>query len=203
MSKKSNRLIFLLPVTLLFLAALFAAAWIGKEYILPQKEGQEQKLLSRNKIEFGGNLGKPGFSVSPPVGWAKGEELGVDLAIGSVIGEKTEKGDFTPNIVFVIDKHDFGQKNIGDYEKNWDKIIKEIFPDVEILDSYRKRAEDVDMVIQERVLVREDGLRVRQLQYVFFINEEFGLWATGSAPEQNWNKYEEAIRASIESVKQR
>lgn len=160
---------------------------------------QQSKLAKR--IEFGGTADKPKFSIAAPVGWAKGEEPSVDLAIGSVTPEKLpEGGSFTVNIIATIGPHPYAVLGISDYRSSWKDYMLGQYPSMEFVADDEGNVGGLEAYVFEMKQTRGDGLVVHQIQYIFYIDSKYGLGVTGSAPEGVWDKYKEVIKASIESL---
>lgn len=160
---------------------------------------QQSKLAKR--IEFGGTADKPKFSIAAPVGWARGEEPSVDLAMGSVTPEKLpEGGTFTVNIVATIGPHPYSVGGISDYRSSWKDYMLGQYPSMEFVAGDQADVGNMEAYVFEMKQTRGDGLVVHQLQYLFYINSKYGLGVTGSAPDSVWDKYKEAIKASLESL---
>lgn len=165
----------------------------------PGAPAQQAKLAGR--LEFGGTADKPKFSIAAPIGWAKGDEPSVDLAMGSVTPEKLpEGGTFTVNIVATIGPHPYSVRGISDYRSSWKDYMLGQYPSMEFVADDSASVGGLEAYVFEMKQTRSDGLVVHQIQYIFYINSKYGLGVTGSAPEGVWDKYKEAIRTSIESL---
>lgn len=161
---------------------------------------QETKLASRG-INFGGTGGKPEFSIKPPVGWARGEKEGVDLAIGSITPDKLPDGrDFTTNIIATVSPHPITASSIENYNASWKKYLLNLYPSMEFIKDSTATVGGVEAYVVEGKQTRADGLVVHQLQYVFYINDKYAMGITASSPDAFWNNYKDAMKISIESL---
>ena len=169
----------------------------------PSSNQKSPTTLAPRGIRFGGADGQPELEIFPPIGWIRGESSAEsDLTIGSSLNDTLGNGvEFTPNIQAKISGHGFGEKSIEDYEKNWNEVVIKYLPSIEISKSYRATVNGLSAFVQERILPRPDGEKIRQLHYKFFLNQKYSLALTGSVPEASWEKSGGQIKASIESVK--
>ncbi len=165
-------------------------------------ETKQVSELAERELTFGGSSGRPTFSVKAPVGWSTAEDSRVDFLIGSLIGEKLPDGsNFTPNINFIISKHEIAATSIADYTSSWKEVMAKSYPSMRFLSDDIKKVGELDAYIMNIVQTRPDGVDVHQIQYMFWVDSDGVLAVVGSAPDLSWDKYEKVIKASIESVK--
>lgn len=166
---------------------------------------EEPKLASR-ALEFGGTDNKPDFSILSPAGWMKvadeaAKAQQADLLIATITGTDVGAGKtYNTNIMASIGPHQMGEISIQDYVDNWDSVVSQFFPSIEYLNRYQAAVNGMDVYVQNRVIPRDDGVRIRQVQYIFFVDETYVMLVTGSALEDQWSKYEAVIKASIETI---
>lgn len=192
-------------VVLLLTGALkfeFTAGTTGGEKESGSKTPAQQTKLADRAVNFGGTGGKPEFSIKLPQGWAKGElEQRVDLAVGSITPEKLANGSsFTVNIVASISPHPIPASDIAGYQASWRDYMLNQYPSMEFVKDGTANVNGLESYIFEIKQTRGDGVVAHQLQYVFYIDSKYVLGVTGSAPEDTWAKYKDAIKASLESV---
>src|SRR3989344_5359115 len=162
---------------------------------------QEVKLATRPTTfkDAGGNLE---FSINLPVGWATAEDNRVDFVAASVTGEKFDNGQtFYANVNAVSGKHPSGVKTFSDYQAKWKDVTLEQYPSMEFITDYSTKINDMDVYVFEVSNARADGFLLRQIQYVFFVNDDYALVMTGTTPLNSWTSYEDVIKKSVESVK--
>lgn len=162
--------------------------------------------LARRPLEFGGTNNKPKFSILSPAGWMKipddqAQTQQADILIATITGTQLKDGTYyNTNIMASIAPHSMGEVSIDDYVDNWDSIVSQYFPSVEFINTYQTTINGIDVYVQDRILPRDDGYRIQQSQYVFFIDETYGMLVTGSGLEDEWAQHEAVIKASIETV---
>ena len=168
----------------------------------PKKVVQQEKLASK-AISFKSPDGLLTFNINLPIGWATVENKDADLVAGSLTSETLASGQsFTPNINAISGKHPSYAKTFAEYQTNWKDKTLEGMPSVEFLRDYSTKVNGVDVYVFEIKNVRADGEALYQVQYAFYLSDTYALVATGTAPYENKDKYEDVIKKSIESVKQ-
>lgn len=161
-----------------------------------------RKLLAERALTFGGASGKPTFSVNIPTGWSKGDETRVDLLVGSPDAEKLSNGqNFTPNVNFIIAKHEIPAKSINDYQGTWKKIMEQSYPSLKFSKDTLTKVGDFDAYMLEGVQTRPEGDEIHQVQYVLWVDDTWVLAIVGSAPQPTWSTYEPLISASVKTLK--
>ncbi|GEM_PF-2345400 len=161
---------------------------------------QESKLASR-AVEFSAAKGNLKFSIKLPVGWTQGQDARVDFIAGSLLSETLSNGQkFTVNINSVADKHGAAIKSFADYVSSWKNETLAQAPSMEFVDDSTKKVNGMDVYVFEVTNTRPDSMVIHQIQYIFYVNDIYGMVITGSAPDESWAKYEGIINESFESI---
>ncbi|MBI4091362.1 hypothetical protein HY419_01260 [candidate division WWE3 bacterium] len=162
---------------------------------------EEVKLASRPS-NFKNASEDVEFSINLPVGWATAEDGRVDFVAGSISGEKLENGKtFYANLNAVIGKHPTGFATFADYQSKWKDGTLKQYPSMDFLTDYSTRIDDMDVYVYEITNSDAEGMTLRQIQYAFYVNEDYALIVTGTAPLNSWISYEDKIKMSVESIK--
>jgi len=74
------------------------------------------------------------------------------------------------------------------------------YPSMESVSKYSTKINGMDVYVIEVSNTRPDGLVLRQIQYVFYVNDMYGMVVTTTAPLSSWAKYDKVIKMSVESI---
>ena len=166
----------------------------------PVKAAQQPKLASR-LTAFTSKVGSLDFTIKIPVGWSVASDSRVDFVAGALTADTlSDNQTFTANINAVADMHSAPNTKFADYETKWKDYILGQYPSMEFVSGYSTKINGTDTYIMMVNNTRPDGLVVRQIQYVFYLDDKYAIISTGSAPAEFWSKYEKVIKESIESL---
>ena len=166
----------------------------------PEETRQQQRLSPRAVTFKGAKVGVT-MSIKLPLGWVTGKDERADLIAGSQTPEKLDNGQtFTANINASVGKHPTGVTSFADIEKKWKEGLLDQYPSMEIVTDSSKKVGGLDVYVLEVKNTRPDGVVVRQVQYVFYLDDTYMATATGSVPDSVWDKYGGVIKDSIESL---
>lgn len=161
----------------------------------------QQPTLAPRAINFTGAKGQVEFSIKLPVGWSQGEDSRVDFIAGSMTAETLPSGgDFTTNMNAIADVHGPSVTGFAYYQAGWKDMMLAQYPSMEFVRDSTQKINGMDVYILEVKNTRPDGVVIRQIQYVYYVDDNYGLVLTGSALDSTWGKYEGVIKASFESI---
>ncbi len=165
----------------------------------PEEPIQQMKLASR-ATEFSDEEETVTFSMKLPLGWSTAEDSRVNLVAGSLTPEKLANGqDFTVNLNAIIAPHE-SLSTFADYQASWKDQTLSQYPSMEFVSDGSEKINEMDVYVLEVKNSRPDGTALHQMQYVFYVDENFALVITATAPEDSWEKYEGVIKESFASV---
>ncbi len=165
------------------------------------EETQQQQQLSPRAVTFKGVKTGVTMLIKLPLGWVTGKDGRADLIAGSQTPEKLDNGQtFTANMNASVDKHPTGVTSFLDIEKKWKEGLLNQYPSMEIVADSSKKINGLDVYVLEVKNTRPDGIVVRQIQYVFYLDDTYMATVTGSVPDLVWDKYRGVIKDSMESL---
>ena len=165
-----------------------------------EKVSQQSSLASR-PVRFKGMDDQVEFSINLPVGWSTAVDDRANLIAGSQIPEELPDGQtFTANMNAIIDKHSPGMTSFSDYQTKWKDEMLAQYPSMEFISEYSTKINGMEVYVLNVNNSRPDGLVIHQTQYMFYIDDEFAMALTASAPTDSWSKYECVIKKSVESL---
>ncbi len=166
----------------------------------PKEVVQQEKLASR-ATQFSDKNKAVTFSIKLPVGWSTSNDSRVDFVAGSLTPEKLGNGEeFTVNMNALIGPHESSVKSFADYQNSWKEQILAQYPSMEFVSDSTTKVNGMDVYTFEVKNSRPDAISLRQIQYVFYVDDSFALVLTGTVPDDSWGKYQGVMKESFESI---
>lgn len=135
------------------------------------------------------------------MGWSVAEDSRVDFVAGSITPEKLANGQkFTANLNAIIGPHEPSMQSFADYQASWKEQTLAQYPSMEFVSDSTKKINGMDVYVFEVKNSSPDGTLLRQTQYVYYVDDNYGLVLTGTVPDESWGKYEGVIKESFESI---
>lgn len=142
------------------------------------------------------------FSINLPLGWATAENDKLDFVAGSLTAEKLPDGrNFYANLNAIIGAHPSDFLTFADYQKGWKDAMLAQYPSMEGISDYSTVIDGIDVYVIEVSNASSSGLVLRQIQYIFYVNDTHALVVTVTAPLNSWSTYDQALKKSVESIK--
>lgn len=164
------------------------------------KPSQQAKLSSR-PVTFRASKSQTSFSLKLPIGWQTGNNSQVDFIAGSLTAQKLPNGQtFTPNINATVDAHQPIVATFVDYQTKWKDILLSQYPSMDFVRDFSTQVDGMDVYVIEVKNTRPDGLVLHQVQYLFYVSDQYAMMMTGTAPDDFWDQYSDIINQSFASV---
>ena len=161
----------------------------------------QKSLLADRAVTFKDSESGLEFSIKLPIGWNTGSNETVDFVAGSLTPEKLpDGGTFYANLNALAGSHPSGFQTFTDYQEKWMDAMLAQYPSMESVSKYSTKINGMDVYVIEVSNTRPDGLVLRQIQYVFYVNDMYGMVVTTTAPLSSWAKYDKVIKMSVESI---
>lgn len=169
------------------------------------KEDEDDKPTSRfpQTLSFGGN-GYPLFEITLPKGWIQGssDDPRVNLVIGPAAKEKTPQGsEFSTNINAIVNVHGVETSGIETYQAFYKESLLSDYQSMQFIDDYLTVVDDMDVYVLDVTQVRDDGLLLHQIQYIFYVDKNYALAVTGTSLESTWINRRDEIASATESIR--
>lgn len=164
-------------------------------------EPEETSLLARNSLTFTG-AGDYTFDVFPPLGWARAEGGDYDLRIGALAADPipATEDEFTANVLFAVYTHEeISATSIEDYAADWKPYLLGYFPSIEYVNDYQTKIGGLSVYAVE-FTQPSGGVMMRQMQFIFWLDEDYALFVTVTSLDSAWSKHKDGILESIESL---
>lgn len=173
----------------------------GEEGSTVGEEPPKESLLARNSLSFTG-AGDYTFDVFPPLGWARTDDEDVDLRIGALSPDivPSTEDEFTTNILFSVYTHEeISASSIEDYAADWKPYLLGYYPSINFVDDYQTKIGGLSVYVVEMTQPL-DGVMMRQMQYILWLDRDYALFVTVTSLDSAWNKHKDGISDSIKSI---
>jgi len=182
-----------------------------KDEITPAAEKEPQKPLkkevAKSKLNsepatFGGDGGKPTFTIKYPVGWAEpNEKASYDFIRLALVPEQAENNQtYRANVFALIREHPMKLSSIDDYREFYKELIKQEIPSIVFLDEMLTTLGGMDALLYETTQ-DANGILIHQYHYLVYVNDSYVLMVTGNSLASSWSKNKDVLKQSVDSVK--
>ena len=162
----------------------------------------QKPLLADRAVTFKDSETDLEFSIKLPLGWSTSSNPTVDFVAGSLTAENLPDGStFYANLNALVGAHPSDFSTFADYQDKWMEAMLAQYPSMESASRYSTKIDGMDVYVIEVSNTRPDGLVLRQMQYVFYVNNMYGMVVTTTTPLSSWAKYDKALKMSVESIK--